>query len=215
MLDCMETTSTPMSGRRAQAARNDTLILDAAREVFLADPSAPISAVAERAGVGISALYRRYASKDELLQRLASDGLQRYIAETEAALADDGDPWNAFTGFMSRCVEAGSSSLTQRLSGSFTATEELNREGYRASQLTQELLDRTKATGGLRPDIEVGDLSLLFEQLQSVQVKDPDRARQLRQRYLTLLLEAMHSPFVTPLPGPPPSWQEISGRYND
>src|ERR1700730_6887879 len=45
----------PMSGRRAQAARNDDLILDAAREVFIADPGAPISAVAERAGVGISA----------------------------------------------------------------------------------------------------------------------------------------------------------------
>ena len=35
-----------MSGRRAQAARNDTLILAAARDVFLADPTAPIAAVA-------------------------------------------------------------------------------------------------------------------------------------------------------------------------
>jgi AcrR family transcriptional regulator len=214
MLDGMETTSTPLSGRRAQAARNDLLILEAAREVFLADPGAPISAVAERAGVGISALYRRYASKDELLQRLAGDGLRRYIAEVEAALADDGDPWSAFAGFMSRCVEAGSSSLTQRLSGSFTATEELNREGYRASQLTQELIDRTKTSGGLRPDIEVGDLSLLFEQLQSVKVGDQDRTHRLQQRYLSLLLEALHSPSAPPLPGPPPTWQEISGRYN-
>src|SRR5215211_7459340 len=40
----------PLSGRRAQAARNDERILDAAREVFLADPGAPISAVAEHAG---------------------------------------------------------------------------------------------------------------------------------------------------------------------
>ncbi len=41
----------PMSGRRAQAARNDELIMNAAREVFVADPTAPIAAVAERAGV--------------------------------------------------------------------------------------------------------------------------------------------------------------------
>jgi AcrR family transcriptional regulator len=95
----MGTTSPPLSGRRAQAARNDLLILDAAREVFLADPGAPISAVAERAGVGISALYRRYASKEELLQRLAGDVLRRYIAEVEAALADVGDPWDAFARF--------------------------------------------------------------------------------------------------------------------
>jgi hypothetical protein len=47
----------PLSGRKAQANRNDQVILDAARQVFIADPAAPISAVAKEAGVGISALY--------------------------------------------------------------------------------------------------------------------------------------------------------------
>ena len=84
-----ESTTRPLSGRRAQAARNDELILQAARAVFVSDPSAPISAVAERAGVGISALYRRYGSKEELLRQLSGDGLRRYIAEAEAALADE------------------------------------------------------------------------------------------------------------------------------
>ena len=87
--------SPPLSGRRAQAVRNDARILDAARAVFVADPGAPISAVAKRAGVGISALYRRYPSKDELLRQLCADGLRRYIAAVEAALTDDGDPWAA------------------------------------------------------------------------------------------------------------------------
>ena len=86
----------PLSGRKVQAARNDRLILDAAREVFTADPSAPVSDVAERAGVGISALYRRYASKEDLLRRLCAEGLGIYIAAAEDALADEGDPWNAF-----------------------------------------------------------------------------------------------------------------------
>ena len=80
-----------MSGRQAEAARNDQRILEAARAVFVADPGAPVSAVAERAGVGIGGLYRRYRSKEELLLRLASDGLARYLAELEAALADEGD----------------------------------------------------------------------------------------------------------------------------
>src|SRR4029453_17207143 len=105
MLVGMEPTTVPMSGRRAQAARNDQLILEAARQVFVADPTAPIGAVADRAGVGMSALYRRYRSKEELLARLASDGLRRYIAEAEVALSDDGDPWAAFVGFMGRIVE--------------------------------------------------------------------------------------------------------------
>ncbi|HKB46715.1 MAG TPA: helix-turn-helix domain-containing protein, partial [Ktedonobacterales bacterium] len=117
------TTTAPLSGRRAEAARNDQRILDAARAVFTADPSAPISAVAAQAGVGISALYRRYRSKDELLQRLSADGLRRYIAAVEAALADDGDPWSAFAGFMRRSLDAGTSSLTVRFAGAFPATD--------------------------------------------------------------------------------------------
>ena len=59
-----------MNGRRAEAARNDELILAAAREVFIDHPSAPISTVAARAGVGIGALYRRYESKEELIRVL-------------------------------------------------------------------------------------------------------------------------------------------------
>jgi hypothetical protein len=37
----------------------------------------------------------RYASKEDLLRRLCGDGLKVYIA-AEAALADEGDPWEAF-----------------------------------------------------------------------------------------------------------------------
>jgi len=39
-----KTTTARLSGRRAQAARNDQLVLDAARAVFTADPGAPIAA---------------------------------------------------------------------------------------------------------------------------------------------------------------------------
>jgi hypothetical protein len=130
----------------------------------------------------------------------------------EAALADDGDAWTSFTRFMRRCLDAGTSSLTLRFAGTFTAGDELQRAGRTAHDATQRLLDRTKAPGALRPDIVVGDLSLLFEQLQAVQVRDPHRTGQLRHRYLALLLDALHAPSA-PLPGPPPSWDEISRRY--
>jgi AcrR family transcriptional regulator len=210
----MEPTTTPMSGRRAQAARNDQLILEAARDVFTSDPQAPIATVADRAGVGIAALYRRYRSKDELLQRLASDGLQRYVAEAEAALADDGDPWAAFATFLHRSLDAGAGSLTVRLAGSFTATPELQDLGRAAFGVTQRLLDRTKAAGGLRPDVEVGDVSLLLEQLQAIRVGDPGRTGQLRHRYLTLVLDALHLPATSPLPGPPPTPEELRRRYD-
>ena len=210
----MEETTAPLSGRRAQAARNDQRILEAARAVFTADPEAPIATVADRAGVGIAALYRRYRSKDELLQRLAGDGMRRYIAEAEAALADEGDPWDAFARFMHRSLDAGAGSLTVRLAGTFTATEELQREGRKGYAATRRLLDRTRAAGALRPDIEVADISLLLEQLQAVRVGDRQRTGQLRHRYLTLLLDALHIPAAAPLPGPAPSVEEIRRRYD-
>ena len=208
-----ETTTAPLSGRRAQAARNDQRILDAAREVFVADPGAPIAAVAERAGVGIGALYRRYASKEELLRQINAEALQRYIAAAEAALADDGDPWSTFADFMRRIVDADTHSLTLRLAGTFTPTDELTREAAKAQELNVRLFERTRAAGAIRSDIEVGDITLLLEQLAAVRVAGEERTRQLRHRYLALLLDALHASSGTQLPGPPPGWEEISRRW--
>jgi len=116
------TPTAPLSGRRAQAARNDERILESARAVFVEDPGAPISAVARHAGVGISALYGRYASKEELLRKLAGDGLQRFADELETALEDDRDPWTVFAHFMQAAVDADTSSLTLALTGTRTPT---------------------------------------------------------------------------------------------
>lgn len=204
----------PLSGRRAQAARNDHVIVQAAREVFVADPSAPISAVAERAGVGISALYRRYTSKEDLLRRLALDGLRSYITAVEAALADEGDPWAAFVTFMRRVVDADTHSLTSRLAGTFTPTEELYREGARGNELNIRLVGRLRSAGAIRPDIDVMDLSQLLEQLASVRMTDERRTSELRHRYLTLMLDALRMRDGTPLPGRPPTWEEFSQTWN-
>lgn len=203
----------PMSGRRAEAARNDERILASARSVFVADPAAPIAAVAEHAGVGISALYRRYPSKEELLRQLNRDSLADYIADVEAALADERDAWEAFADFMRRRVDADSHSLTLRLAGTFTPTEDLFREGARAQKLNVRLFDRTMSAGALRPDLVVDDLTFIFEQLAAVRLHDPTRTRELRRRYLALLLEAIRAGPREPLPGPPPEWREIAERW--
>jgi AcrR family transcriptional regulator len=208
-----ERSSAPLSGRRAEAARNDRRILESAREVLVADPDAPISAVAERAGVGISALYRRYANKEDLLRQLCAEGLERYIAAAEAALADHGDPWTAFADFMWRIVDADTHSLTARLAGTFEPTEELYRRAEWAQQINVQLFERAQAAGVVRSDLAVDDLSFLFEQLASVRAQDEQRTRQLRQRYLALLLDALHAPSSTPLPGPAPGWEEVRERW--
>jgi AcrR family transcriptional regulator len=208
-----ERTPAPLSGRRAQAAVNDVRILDAARAVFVANPGAAISAVAKHAGVGISALYRRYDSKEALLRHLCADGLARYIAAVEEALAGGRDPQTAFADFMRRVVEADSHSLTLRLAGTFTPTEELRLESDKAQELDKRLVDRMKVARVIRPDLTADDLSFVFEQLAAVRVGDSQRTRALRLRYLALQLDAICNPSAMSLPGPPPTWEEVSRRW--
>jgi transcriptional regulator SbtR-like protein len=123
-------------------------------------------------------------------------------------------PWDAFAGFLGRIVDADTHSFTLRLAGTFTPSEELYRDAARAQELNVALLARTKAAGAVRADLDVNDLSFVFEQVASVRLGDPDRTRQLRHRYLALLLDGLHSPSPGPLPGPPPTWEEISGRWD-
>src|SRR2546429_9257674 len=113
-------TPSPLSGRRVEAARNDERILESAKAVFLADPGAPITAVAKHAGVGISALYTRYASKDELLRKLCTDGLETVVARVEQALERvraGGDHWGVFAEYMRNLVDADTSSMHLPLAG--------------------------------------------------------------------------------------------------
>jgi AcrR family transcriptional regulator len=206
-----KTISAGLSGRRAQAARNDQLILDSARAVFLADPSAPITAVARHAGVGISALYSRYESKEELLRKLCTDGMERFISETRAALADDRDHWTVLTSYMRRLVEADTSSMTVALAGTFTPTEDMFVLAGQMEQLARQLFDRV--SDAVRPGLGVHDLSVSTELVASIKHPDAERARQLRQRYLTVILDGLRANNQEPLPGTPPSWQEISRRW--
>lgn len=208
-----ETVRVPLNGRRREAARNDGAILAAARAVFVADPGAPIAAVAERAGVGIGALYRRYAGKEELLRTLCAEGLARYIAIAESALADDGDPAEDFAAFMTRVVEADTVSLSQRLAGTFTPTERLFQDAEHARGLNARLLERAQAAGVVRRDVEVDDLALLFEQIASVRIGDGARTVELRLRYLRVVLDGLADSSAAPLPGPAPEPHELGRRW--
>lgn len=204
----------PLSGRQAEAARNDGRILKSARAVFVADPGAPITAVAKHAGVGISALYTRYASKEELLRTLCTDGLSRLVAETEAALeqAKNGrDHWEVFADFMRNLVDADTSSMTRALAGKFTPTPDMFALANHSSELMDELFALIRDV--LRPDAVLHDLSLIFELVAAIKVSTPERTKELRHRYLALILDGLRARDRQELPGPPPAWQELSERW--
>ena len=182
--------------------------------MFTGDPDAPMSAVAARAGVGISALYRRYASKEDLLRQVARDGLARYLEEAEAAVADDGDAWEAFEAFMTRLLDAQTVAITMNLAGTFTPNEELYAMSVRAAELNEAIVERTKAEGGLRADVEVDDLSLILEQVSTIRLGDAARTRELRRRYLALFLDGLRTTTGEKLPGPAPTPDELAERWS-
>ncbi len=199
---------TSTSGRAAQAARNNEAILTAAREVFLTDKRAPIAAVADRAGVGISALYRRYAGKDDLLRTLCHDGLRVFIAEAERAAAEP-DDWAALTGFLHGVVEADVHSLTVHLAGTFTPTEQMNTDAVRAGELAAALFARARPL--LRAGVVADDLTMLLEMCAAVRVPDTARTSELRRRYLAVLLDGLRA--GPALPGPAPAAAELNWRW--
>jgi AcrR family transcriptional regulator len=200
---------TSTSGRARQAARNDETILQAAREVFLEDHRAPIAAVAERAGVGISALYRRYSGKEDLLRTLCHDGLQWFIAEAEQAQRQT-DDWTAFETFVRGVVDADVHSLTVHLAGTFPPSEQMNADAIRANELALALFERARPL--LRRGAVPADITMLLEMCAAVRVPDPQRTRELRVRYVDVLLDGMRA--GDELPGPAPTVEELSWRWS-
>ena len=152
--------------------------------MFVADPDAPIAAVAERAGVNIASLYRRFASKEEVLRRLCHDGLATYVEIARRAVdaldQQGNQPWDTFATFMEEIVEADTLALTIKLAGRFRPIPEmlaLARDkgldivyGIRSDRTTDSLLKRRTAAAyywlmrrlaGVQVPAHAGDFRLL------------------------------------------------------
>lgn len=189
-------------------------MLDAARTVLLRDPRATMAAVAREAGMGVGGLYRRYRNKQDLLRAVCDDNLRRYIALGEAALADSEDPWSALATFMGKVVDEGIHQLTPCLAGSVVMDERLLELAAQSGEVTDRVLRAARGSGMLRADVSRADLTLLIEQLGSLDLGDAERTAQLRHRYLVLMLDGLRATSATGrLPGPPPADSELSVRW--
>ena len=82
----------------------------------------------------------------------------------------------------------------------------------RSSELMAELFGLIRHV--LRPDLELHDVSLVFELVAAIKFADPERTTELRHRYLALILDGMRAVDRGELPGPPPAWTELSERWH-
>src|SRR5579872_1691916 len=85
---------------RADAVRNRTKVLDAARAAFAAEgPAVPLDEIARRAGVGAGTVYRHFPTKEALFEAVIVDRLLAHAQDAEARLSGDGDAGGEFFGF--------------------------------------------------------------------------------------------------------------------
>ena len=205
-------------GRQAEARRNDLVVLEAARDVFTAQGAgAPVSAVAERAGVGMGTLYRRYGSKTELLQRLCVLAMEQVLAAADEALAA-ADPWQGLSGYIRACVELRSGALAA-LAGQIETTAEMRAVARRGMARLGEIVARAHRDGSLRPDVTALDISWLIEQFsrRPPDPVEPDEERNVRARLVAIGLDGLRgqaSPGLRTLPGRPPSRARYVRRWS-
>ena len=202
-------------GRQAEARRNDLVVLEAARDVFTArGAGAPVSAVAERAGVGMGTLYRRYGSKTELLQRLCMLAMDQALAAADDALAAS-DPWDGLSGYIRACVELRSGALAT-LAGQIETTAEMRSTARRSMARLAEIVARAHADGTLRSDATALDISWLIEQFsrRAPDRVDPDEERNMRSRLVAIALDGLRARPGQALPGRPPSRSRYVNRWS-
>jgi AcrR family transcriptional regulator len=206
-------------GRQAEARRNDLAVLEAARDVFTTlGADAPIAAVAERAGVGMGTLYRRYGSKTELLQRLCLLAMAQALEAAEEALQTK-DPWTGLAGYVAACVELRSGALAS-LAGQIETTAEMRRTAQQGMARMAQIAARAHRDGSLRPDATAMDITWLIEQFsrRAPDPVDPDEERNVRARLVAIALDGLRT--RTPgrpdelLPGDPPSPDRYVNRWS-
>ena len=213
-MDVVSDTGTRIQrGRYIEAERNDAAILEAARAIFVADPNAPISAVAKRAGVGIGAIYNRYGSKETLLGTLCAIGQDVYLDEVSRALDSNEDPGESYFEFLRRIVAADTHSLTVSLAGTFTPNETHIEKAERMRRLGEDLFDRAQRAKKLRADVTYLDVAFLLEAIATTNLGNPERTAEVRQRQLAVIIEGLRAGSDDDLPGSPPTWEEQIARW--
>jgi AcrR family transcriptional regulator len=151
---------------RADARRNRQRILEAAIAVFAECGSeAQIDDVARRADLGVGTIYRHFPTKEALLAELVRQKFRNLADGARGALEEDGEPFALLEALLRREGEmcAADATLQHALSGAGEreyayASEEIE-ELY---VLTAELLERARAAGTLRADIQPPDIGMLM-----------------------------------------------------
>jgi AcrR family transcriptional regulator len=181
-------TDQPARTPRRDAARNYERILDAARDIFgESGADACMEDIAARAGVGVGTVYRRFASKDALIDELLRLAMDELVTATRHAL--------------SRTDGHGLEELLRAFGQSFAdharyANLLLERQHDPAAarlirQATGELTARAIAAGTISPGATVADIMALISAMRGLVQADGDLEPDAWQRFLDIHLAGL------------------------
>ncbi|WP_327315737.1 TetR/AcrR family transcriptional regulator [Streptomyces sp. NBC_01235] len=189
---------------RADALRNRERIVTAAREMFVEfGPDVPLDEIARRAGVGNATVYRNFPDRDALVREVVCSVLDRTVRAGQAALAEAGDAFGALERFVHVSADERISALCPMISSTFDKYHpDLEAARERVERIIEEVMDRAKAAGQLRPDVGVGDVMIAVAQLSRPPAGTGClSADRFVHRHLQLFLDGLRAPAPSVLPG--------------
>ncbi|AWS43589.1 TetR/AcrR family transcriptional regulator [Streptosporangium sp. 'caverna'] len=187
---------------RKDAERNRERILAAARQAYAeAGLEVSMAEVARRAGVGIATLFRRFPTREDLIDAVFADRMDAYLAAVTTALADP-DPWDGFTGYIEAicAMQAADRGVADLLTMTFPTAKALEAKRARAYDALMQLVDRAKAAGRLRPDFTSQDVVILLMANAGVVSATGQAAPDAWRRLVGYMLQAfaVHEPAGLP-----------------
>jgi AcrR family transcriptional regulator len=196
---------------RADAQRNLARVLEAARDVFAEfGIDAPMTLIAERAGVGIGTVFRRFPTKDDLIVALVRQRGEQLVDAAESALGSP-EPGRAFRRFVERAAEQ---QIRDRGFCDAIGTHVFARDDLRAlfdgvRLQVGHMLERAIEAGEVRSDIVASDVLFVLHGVARTGLMLEDVAPGVWRRYLGLALDGLRPEAATPLPRKPPSKRQV------
>jgi AcrR family transcriptional regulator len=192
---------------RTDAARNRGRIVAAAAEVFAERGlEASVTEVAERAGVGSATVFRRFPTKQDLVDAVIADHLDAVLRDAAEAAASP-DPRRGLERFCEQtCMaQAHDQGFKQAISARMLDNEPLRRRRDEIMEHLRTVVARAKEAGLIREDVAAEDLPVLLHAVSNAGTFDPGQAG-LHRRYLAIMLAGLRpSGDASVLPGPAPT----------